>query len=590
MNKMEKQSIVEGKTVKQVRKLNLSGLGLRVIPSYVFEYTNLTKLVLSHNSITKIPQEISKLKKLEVLDLTYNKISSLAAPVFRLPKLRVLAVGHNQLKKFPKQLVGSSIKQLIADHNQIIEFDPYALDNLSKIVISYNPIRGQIIDHKLSNLSFLDIRRTNLEPPNMMFLPEGCRAYFHMTVSPVNMECDDSQIMERTLSEDKDTKDKILFISHSSKDKAIIVKFVDHILRLGIGVPSSCIRCTSIEENGIQNGAKMRDWIHQQIKDCRVAFLMISPNYKDSEICLNEMGAIWALEKDVRIYLLPGVDYNSFGWLEEIRQAGKIIDESALDLLRDELTNMFELTNSTADWGRQKKVYLEYCNGISQFNLTEKKQSPNLEITNNIYLRCITQVFDYLDYYNYSGWTELVINGGTPRMANNVYDGLEDLITYLDSRASYQGYEMLDKLLIRLSLLVYDFLSVFGIYCDEKNDICFIRPFYKEMRYNPNYDNDLEDYNAYVGLIRNMIFELTRLCNAILRVARNLSIDFMSDFGIFTIDGFLHQGTTIIKFEYEEGESYNGLRDFVDTAMTRKYHFKYSKEKVTKILGDLVTK
>jgi len=587
---MEKRSIVKGKTVKQVRKLNLSGQGLKEIPSYVFEYTNLTKLILSHNFISKIPQEISRLKKLEVLDLTYNKISSLAAPVCKLPKLRVLALGHNQLKKFPKQLVGSSIKQLIADHNQIIELDSYVLDGLSKIVISYNPIRGQIIDHKLSNLSFLDIRKTNLEPPNMMFLPEDCRTYFQLTVSHVEMEYDDSQIMNSAFNDNQETRDKILFISHSSKDKAIIVKFVDQILRLGIGVPSSCIRCTSIEENGIQNGAKMRDWIHQQIKDCRLSFLMISPNYKDSEICLNEMGAIWALEKDVRIFLLPGVDYNTFGWLEEIRQAGKIVDESALDLLRDDLTELYERTNSTADWGRHRREFLDYCKSITQYDNTGKEKSSNPEITNNIYLRCITQVFDYLDYHNYSGWSELVINGGSPRMANNVYDGLEDLITYLDSRASYHGYELLDKLLVRLSLLVYDFLSVFGIYCDEKNDICYIRPFYKEMRYNPNYDNDLEDYNAYVGLIRNMVFELTRLCNAILREARNLSIDFMSDFGIFTIDGFLHQGTTIIKFEYEEGESYSGLRDFVDTAMTRKYHIKYSKERVTKILGKLVEK
>lgn len=587
---MDNQSIVKGKTVKQVRKLNLSGLGLSEIPSYVFEYTNLTKLVLSHNSISKIPKEIFKLKKLEVLDLTYNKISSLAAPVFGLPKLRVLAVGHNQLKKFPKQLVGSSIKQLIANHNQIIEFDTSALDDLSKIVISYNPIRGQIIDHKLYNLKYLDIRRTNLEAPNMMFLPEDCMAYFHLTVSPVDMDHDESPLMENALKENDENRDKILFISHSSKDKTIIEKFVDHILRLGIGVPSSCIRCTSIEENGIQNGGKMREWIHQQIRDCRLAFLMISPNYKDSEICLNEMGAIWALEKDVRIYLLPGVDYNSFGWLEEIRQAGKIIDESALDLLRDDLSKIFESSNSTADWGRQRREFLNYCNSIAQYDITKKEQSSNKEITNNIYLRCITQVFDYLDYYNYSGWTELVINGGTPRMTNNVYDGLEDLITYLDSRASYHGYEMLDKLFVRLSHLVYDFLSVFRIYCDEKNDICYIRPFYKEMRYNPNYDKDLEDYNAYVGFIGNMVFELTRLCNAILREARDLSIDFMSVFGVFTIDGFLHQGTTIIKFEYEEGESYNGLKDFVDTAMTRKYHFKYSKEKVTKILGKLVAK
>ena len=113
------QSIVKGKTIKQVKKLNLSGMNLTEIPAYVFEYTNLTKLVLSRNGISKIPKEIAKLRKLEVLELTYNNLTEIPAPVFKLPKLRVLSVGHNKLKKFPKQLVGSTIEQLIADHNQI---------------------------------------------------------------------------------------------------------------------------------------------------------------------------------------------------------------------------------------------------------------------------------------------------------------------------------------------------------------------------------------------------------------------------------------------------------------------------------------
>ena len=151
---MKMQSIVKGKTIKQVKKLNLSGQNLTEIPAYVFEYTNLTKLVLSRNGISKIPKEIAKLKKLEVLDLTYNNLTEIPAPVFKLPKLRVLSVGHNKLRKFPKQLVSSSIEQLIADHNQIGELDAAALDNLTRLILSYNPLGGQVVSHKLEKLLY----------------------------------------------------------------------------------------------------------------------------------------------------------------------------------------------------------------------------------------------------------------------------------------------------------------------------------------------------------------------------------------------------------------------------------------------------
>lgn len=169
--KMEMQSRVKGKTIKQVRKLNLSGQGLTEIPADVFLYTNLTKLVLSRNAIKKIPKEIASLKKLEVLDLTYNEISFLPAPLFKLPKLRVLAVGHNRIKKFPTQMVGSSIEELIVDHNQIENIEPDALDGLTKLIISHNPISGQIITRTLPKLKYYDFRKTSLDTPSQALLP-----------------------------------------------------------------------------------------------------------------------------------------------------------------------------------------------------------------------------------------------------------------------------------------------------------------------------------------------------------------------------------------------------------------------------------
>jgi hypothetical protein len=44
----------------------------------------------------------------------------------------------------------------------------------------------------------------------------------------------------------------------------------------------------------------------------------------------------------------------------------------------------------------------------------------------------------------------------------------------------------------------------------------------------------------------------------------------------------------IVKFEYEDGEIYKGLEDFIETAMTRKYYTTFDKERARKVLSDIL--
>ena len=587
---MKMQSIVKGKNIKQVKKLNLSGQNLTEIPAYVFEYTNLTKLVLSRNGISKIPKEIATLKKLEVLDLTYNNLTEIPAPVFKLPKLRVLSVGHNKLRKFPKQLVSSSIEQLIADHNQIGELDAAALDNLTRLILSYNPLGGQVVSHKLEKLLYYDFRHTNLSTPDSKLLPDDCKGYVPIHKAEITDEMYFTKMMYDLSKKSDDMKaaNGTIFISHSSKDKAIVVEFVDEILQLGMGIDAERISCTSIEEMGIPNGTKMREWIQEKIVDCKVVFLMISLNYKKSEICLNEMGAVWALDKDIKILLLPGIDYGNFGWLEEIRQAGHIESEGVLDQLYDDLKEVFGSDKKVSEWGRHKKKFLDYCKKLPKNEPDAKEEvTTGREKTDKIYLEYCTRIFDYLRYWKFSVWAEMLA-GGRPRIPTKLLEDIELLIPYLDSRAKYEGYSRLDDLFAALSLNINDLTDVFNIYAEGRDDVCTVRAFYRDEPHNPRYHDDLDDYNDYVAFINNLTYELTRICNAILSEARHLMIDFMSDFGIFSIDGITHKGNVIVKFEYEDDEIYRGLEDFIESAMTRKFHNTFDKNRIRKVLGDLI--
>lgn len=151
---------------------------------------------------------------------------------------------------------------------------------------------------------------------------------------------------------------KKIFISHSSKDKTIVDAFTN-LLRLGANISHEDIFCTSIEEMKIHNGDDIRKHIQENIKHCDFAILLISPNYKQSEICLNEMGAVWAIDKKVRTYVLPGLQESEVGWLIDTKAAEKINDPVALAALYDEFVEFYNLTSNTQLWTVQAA---KFCN------------------------------------------------------------------------------------------------------------------------------------------------------------------------------------------------------------------------------------
>ena len=154
---------------------------------------------------------------------------------------------------------------------------------------------------------------------------------------------------------------KKVFISHSSEDKQIISSFCKDILRLGCGLQTEDIVCTSIESSAIKTGTDIRNYLKEQLVKCEYVFFMISDNYIKSNICLNEMGAAWILEKKVKPFLFPNKNYKEMGWLYEISKGGKLDDETTLDELRDELLQRYQQikTPNTVDWTLQKRSFLK---------------------------------------------------------------------------------------------------------------------------------------------------------------------------------------------------------------------------------------
>ena len=172
-------------------------------------------------------------------------------------------------------------------------------------------------------------------------------------------------IYSNTNDNESNRHGKKIFISHSSKDRDIVEKFVDHILLLGIGLSTEDVFCTSIEDLAIRNGEDIRNHIHANIQNADFSILLISNNYKNSEICMNEMGAVWAYNNNVRYYLLPDSNFDTIGWLCNPNQAEKLFDSIALDALKMELSTYYSLEDKGTAWSRQRETFLKGGNGYN---------------------------------------------------------------------------------------------------------------------------------------------------------------------------------------------------------------------------------
>lgn len=149
-----------------------------------------------------------------------------------------------------------------------------------------------------------------------------------------------------------------VFISHSSEDKDLIDDFVDKVLRLSCGLNTTDIIYTSRQTTGVELGDNIPEYIKSNLQTCSLVLFMISPNYRKSEVCLNEMGAAWALNKKTISILLPGVSFNSLGWLTSLDKAIKIDDPEGLDKLASTLCRKnLDIT----DWNRQKELFINTC-------------------------------------------------------------------------------------------------------------------------------------------------------------------------------------------------------------------------------------
>jgi CCR4-NOT transcription complex subunit 6 len=108
--------------------IDMSGQGLRVLSTSVFDYTFLHELYISSNKITHLPVAIGKLRHLRHLDASNNQISDLPPELGMCVYLKQLLLFDNNIRTLPNELgslyqlemLGIEGNPLQADMKQVV--------------------------------------------------------------------------------------------------------------------------------------------------------------------------------------------------------------------------------------------------------------------------------------------------------------------------------------------------------------------------------------------------------------------------------------------------------------------------------------
>lgn len=203
-----------------------------------------------------------------------------------------------------------------------------------------------------------------------------CTLYFKGNAYTVNR----SEVLEirNALIEIKHTLFKNdyekIFISHREKDAESVAAFVELLHAIGIpratmDAPDSVIFCTSHPEGYIENGKRNLDEIRNMINTDNHVFYILwySDRYFESQACLNEAGAIWAMNKKYQEILMPGFDSRKIGGLLDKQPVWfRANDKMRLNIFKEQLEDMFGLTPITLNaWETARDRFIQIITSIN---------------------------------------------------------------------------------------------------------------------------------------------------------------------------------------------------------------------------------
>jgi hypothetical protein len=127
---------------------------------------------------------------------------------------------------------------------------------------------------------------------------------------------------------------KKIFLSHAKLDREIANRIIDKLIVPIFNMDKQRdVFYTSRRATGIRSNTNWKDNIKENLTECKIFIPLITINFKNSEMCLSELGAAWALNKDIYPLLLPPINYDNFGVVISELQADNLMSREDIKML-----------------------------------------------------------------------------------------------------------------------------------------------------------------------------------------------------------------------------------------------------------------
>ncbi|XP_043480115.1 uncharacterized protein LOC122509876 isoform X2 [Leptopilina heterotoma] len=149
---------------------------LQKIPWELLQLQNLNILNLSDNKIENVPPEIRELVNLKELNLDRNEIKELPEEVGELRHLKIISLAGNSISNLPRflKMRALAITDVLSkgDHGKIHKDEKNNHNNLQKVNLRNNHLKGSIILGNYGNLTHLDVSENSIEKLDISALQE----------------------------------------------------------------------------------------------------------------------------------------------------------------------------------------------------------------------------------------------------------------------------------------------------------------------------------------------------------------------------------------------------------------------------------
>lgn len=150
----------------------------------------------------------------------------------------------------------------------------------------------------------------------------------------------------------------ILFLSHAAVDAKLAAQLT-RLLAAGLDITGKQVFCSSLPGRTIPGGFNFVTKIKESLENSKVVVLLITENYIASQFCLAEIGAAWISKETVIPIVVPPYSRSKLEATLSITQAWRIDDDDDLNSFADDLAKALEIKVNNAQWGVEKKAFLE---------------------------------------------------------------------------------------------------------------------------------------------------------------------------------------------------------------------------------------